>query len=328
MKETKKLEATFGANKPMKKISKRGANVFYWVMFALPLAQFLICYVAVNFNSILLAFQTTEKVVIDGVQTYVTDWADPIFGTFEYFFTVEMQKAAWKVGIPNSLKYFVFSVIITIPLGLIFSFYIFKKYPLGEVFRVFLFLPSVICSLVLAIFYEYIVDVSIPQLVQMITGTTRKTEGMLSRGETAFNALIFFNFWFTFGPSTLVYLNAMSQVDTAIIEAAELDGATGIKQFWYVVLPLIYSSITSYLIICVAQVAINQMSVHAFYGSDVATQMGVTSIGYNLFVKIAEGDAQLNYPIAAAGGIFFTLIVAPVTLVLRWALEKFGPSEE
>ena len=40
---------------------KRNGNVFFWVMLALPLLQFAIFYVGVNFNSILLAFKSYEN---------------------------------------------------------------------------------------------------------------------------------------------------------------------------------------------------------------------------------------------------------------------------
>ena len=33
-------------------------------------------------------------------------------------------------------------------------------------------------------------------------------------------------------------------------------------------------------------------------------------------------------PDAAAGGLLFTLVAAPVTLLARWLLEKFGPNVE
>ena len=37
---------------------------------------------------------------------------------------------------------------------------------------------------------------------------------------------------------------------------------------------------------------------------------------------------EMVYPMLSAGGLVMTLIVAPLTLLLKWALEKFGPSED
>ena len=303
------------------KISNKGANVFYWVMFAIPLLQFIIFYIIVNFNSILLAFQQIVPRKQDGVTYYVSSFVG--FDTIKKFLTVELVSESFKIAIKNSLVYFVFSVAVIIPCGLIFSYYIYKKYPFAEIFRTFLFLPSVICVLILVIFYQYLVDLSIPELVKKVTG--KRPSGLLTNTDTAFVTLVVFNFLFSFGPSTLVYLNAMTQIDPSVVEAAELDGAVGIKQFWLVVFPLIFPSITSYIIISIAHVAINQLAGHAFYETG-AGNYKVQTIGYNLFVKVLGSQAELNYPMAAAGGIFFTLIIAPLTLGARWLFEKFGPS--
>ncbi len=312
---------------PKRRLSpmKRGANVFYWVMIALPLLQFLIFYIGVNFNSILLAFQEVKGVVrADGTVEYVNSFVG--LDTFKRYIQSELCSQSYRIAIRNSLIYMAFSMIVVMPLGLLFSFYIYKKYRFASLYRVFLFLPSVICSLILVIFYQYLADQTVPQILTNVTG--EKVTGLLSTGSTAFVTLVFFNFWFSFGPSSLVYVNAMSQLSPSVIEAAELDGATGLKQFWHVVLPGIFPSITSYIIICVAQVAVNQLNVYAFFTRDNAGNYGVQTIGYKLFQMVADDHTGETFPMAAAGGILFTLIVAPLTILLRWALEKFGPKED
>ena len=179
-------------------------------MFAVPLLQFVIFYLVVNFNSILLAFQQIVPNRVDGVVFYESSFVG--FQTIKKFFTVELVSESFLVAIKNSLVYFVFSIAVIIPCGLIFSYYIYKKYPFAETFRTFLFLPSVICVLILVIFYQYLVDLSIPEIVQKITG--KRPRGLLTNTDTAFVTLVVFNFLFSFGPSTLVYLNAMTQIKT------------------------------------------------------------------------------------------------------------------
>lgn len=302
--------------KQLSKSMGKGARTFYIVMFALPLLQFLIFYVAVNFNSILLAFKSIYKVNENGHIYYVTKFVG--FDTFKKFIVTELNSQLYQVAIKNSLIYLAFSIVIVIPLGLIFSFYVYKKMPCSGLFRTFLFMPSVICSLVLVIFYQYMSDFCIPEMFGV--------QALLSTKKTAFAAIVFFNFWFSFGPASLVYVNAMTQIEPSSIEAAELDGAVGIKQFWYIVLPAIFSSISSYIIICIAQIATNQLSGYSFF-REAADNYGVQTIGYNLFVLASTGELE-KYPTAAAGGVLFTLIIAPLTMIIRTLLNKFGPSEE
>ena len=318
-----KTHSAITKNKPVKpkKLSSKGGRIFYWVMFALPLLQFAIFYIGVNLNSILLAFKQT--VIVDDGTTikYVSSFV--WFDTFKRFIDIELTSSYYAVAIKNSLIYFGVSVVIVIPLGLLLSFYVYKKYPLSEVFRTFLFMPSVICSLVLVIFYQYITGSVITDIIKEITGESRSA--LLSDINTAYPTLVVFNFLFSFGPATLIYVNAMSQIDPSVIEAAELDGAVGMRQFTKVVLPQIFPSITSYIVICIAQFAVNQLSGYSFY-KEGASEYECQTIGYMLFTKVLN-NAEENYPIASAGGILFTLIVAPVTIGIKTLLEKFGPSE-
>lgn len=313
-----------------KKKSKmgKGSKVFYWAMFSLPLLQFIIFYIGVNFNSILMAFQNIyiERDTVNGGVKYVTEFAG--LDTFKRFFTVELAGATGKfaTAIPNSLIYLAFSVVVVIPLGLIFSYYVYKNYKFSGMYKIFLFLPSVICSLILVIFYSGIVDQAYPALMQLLTGV--RPEGLLASDKTAFYAVAFFSFFFAFGPSVLIYVNAMSQISPEVIESAELDGATGMNQFIRIVLPMIFPSIVSYIVISFAQVAVNQLNAFSFYGS-AAGNMKADTIGYVLFNYVADtAQSSQAYSIASAGGILFTLVVAPVTLLIKWALEKYGPSED
>lgn len=306
----------------------KGSKVFYWSMFSLPLIQFLIFYVGVNFNSILMAFQDIyiERDYANNGVKYVTKFVG--LDTFKRFISVDLVGATGKFAsaIPNSLVYLAFSVVVVIPLGLIFSYYVYKNYKLSGTYKVFLFLPSVICSLILVIFYSGLADQVYPAVAEMITGV--RPQGLLTNDKTAFYAVAFFSFFFAFGPSVLIYVNAMSQISPEVIESAELDGAVGLNQFTRIVLPMIFPSIVSYIVISFAQVAVNQLNAFSFYGSS-AGDNRADSIGYVLFNYVADtAQSSQAYAIASAGGILFTLIVAPVTLLIKWALEKYGPSED
>ena len=39
-------------------------------------------------------------------------------------------------------------------------------------------------------------------------------------------------------------------------------------------------------------------------------------------------DNQMGYPLLAAGGFLMTLLIAPLTNLLKYLLEKYGPGED
>ena len=298
--------------------------VFCTVMLALPVLQFCIFYIGVNFNSILLAFQDIK---IEGTKETIT-WTFANFGLDRMFVGLKLNQVFRMVGM--SVLTWGINIGFNVPLGLLFSFYISKKLPLSKVFRVVLYLPSILSAVVMATIYMQFVDMALPSfLTEMLNIKTDLSlgDGLTAVPETRFLTIVFFNIFIGFGVSVLMYSNAMSGVDTAMIEAAHLDGATGIKEFWYIVMPQVYSTLAVFLYTSVATIFTNQMNLYVFYrgGADPSIQ----TLGYYLFSKTqaAQGVGS-EYPPLAAIGIVLTLIAIPLTMGVKQLLEKLGPKEE
>lgn len=92
---------------------------FIVLMLLLPVAQFLVFWLYVNFNSILMAFRLEQG----GEYVYT-------FHNFNRFF-VELKAAGGTMWtqIKNSLSFFPVSVCVTLPLSFVFSYFLYKKVP-------------------------------------------------------------------------------------------------------------------------------------------------------------------------------------------------------
>ena len=134
-------------------IGQKSANVFFYTMVAIPILQFIIFYIIVNFNSILLAFKQYEVLPGEG---YATKWA--YFSNFQAIFSEWASTEYIRNTLPNALKYFAANVLIVMPLTLLFAYYVYKKFCGHEFFKVMLFLPSVICNMVIVLFYRDFVE--------------------------------------------------------------------------------------------------------------------------------------------------------------------------
>ena len=69
----------------------------------------------------------------------------------------------------------------------------------------------------------------------------------------------------------------------------------------------------------------NQMNLFTFF--DEYADPSLYTFGYYLFrgVKLAE---YKDYPYLSAMGLLLTAVAVPLTLFVRWALTKFGPSKD
>ena len=73
---------------------KQRRTVFYTLMFALPILQFLLFYLYVNFNSIIMAFQKKVEIEPIGYETSFT-W-EHVKNAFKFFGEEECWKMFWN----------------------------------------------------------------------------------------------------------------------------------------------------------------------------------------------------------------------------------------
>lgn len=121
----------------------------------------------------------------------------------------------------------------------------------------------------------------------------------------------------------------MDSIEPSLTEAARIDGATPFKEFWYVVLPMTFSTISVFLVTGVASIFMNQMFLFSFYGW--APPADLDTFGYYFFRKTSEAttynDKQALCTLSALGLIFSAMAI-PLTFGVRYLLNRYGPKED
>ena len=152
--------------------------IFYICIIALPIIQFCIFYIGVNLNSILLAFKKFD------VETggYVFDG----FSNFKKIFSDWNNTPILKVALKNSLILYVVTLL-CMCISTLFSYYIFKKRTFAGLYKIVLFLPNIISSLILALIYMYFTERAVPEFV---AGFGQTISGLLSNSKTSFPTIL------------------------------------------------------------------------------------------------------------------------------------------
>lgn len=310
-----KIHQSYRKNRPQKitRISskKKKEKIFFWCLVAYPLLQFLVFYVIVNINSILLSFKKFD------VETATFKYVG--FDNFIAFINDITNDYGMITALSNSVKLYLLTLIIALPLNLIFSFFLYKKIPGAGGFRVVLFLPQIISALVVSLMFRYFVENALASLIG---------QNLLQTKSTGFNTIIFFTIWASFGTQILIYTSSMSKISKDLIEFGELEGMSLLQEFWYITLPSIFPTITIFLVIGVAGLFTSQAGLYNFYGP--SARQDLQTLGYVFFVKVIRNNESSfsQYPYAAAAGLLFTMVAAPITLLVKYLLEKYGPSED
>ena len=215
---------------------KTKKTLFIISILAIPLISFAIFYLYINASSFVMAF---NEIDLAGKWTYVG------FDNFKNFFDQVLNNGMIGVYIKNSLTYYWVSLIISMPLYLIFSFYCFKKFLGHRLFLIIVMLPQIIATFLFALMYKRFVE-SLPEIMGLYG--YKNFPQLIGDERYAFGNNIFFSIWMSFGTSCLVYSNAMNGIDNEIIESSMIDGANNFRQFISIILPLIWPTLTTFIV--------------------------------------------------------------------------------
>ncbi len=297
--------------------------LFYCAIIFLPVLQFAVLYVGVNLNSILLAFAKHETLPEGG---YVTHYFAAGFDNFK----VAWNRIAEINGaemLRNSLLMIACDLFISLPLAVLFSFYIYKNYFGSKVFKVALFVPQIISVMVFSVLYKYLTNDVVSKLTGIEGGWLNNADQWVS-----LITVLFYNVWISFGVNVIMITGSMSSINPSLVEACHLDGANTFQEFWHVTLPLIWPTFTTFVVVSLTGVFVNQLNLYSLF-SNTASPM-ISSFGYQLFLegqsaglnKPGGGAFQLDFYALSALGLSFTVILLPIVLGTRYLMRKFGPS--
>ena len=295
----------------VKRKGDRGEALFYAAIVAFPLLQILVFYFYVNFNSILLCFKDW------GASEKTPHWVG-----FENF------KDLWKDvennilidAFKNSILVWIFVSGLGTFLSILFSYYIFKKWATGKMFKFFLFLPSVVPSLLFVIIYRFFMDEALPGYMLDVFG--KKMQGGLFSGpyDTIMPVVIFFNVWVCFGSQVLIYTGAMDQITPDILEAGKIDGVSSTQEFFKIVIPMILPTVSTFVVASVATIFTNQAGLYAFGGDKYTSEN--STLGSYLYTLVDDAGVYDTYGYASALGVVCTCIAIPLTMGVRKLLNR------
>lgn len=298
----------------MKRKKNWAETIFIVVMLFFPMLLFLVFYVGVNFNSIIMAFQHYR---IDGSAR----WAG--LSNFSSFLNnIFSTGGLLAICLKNSLKMYAINLVICMPLYIIFSYIIFKKIRLVGFARFSMLLPAILSVMIYSLVFKMLAGVPLQNVMKQI-GLTH-FPNILNDQKYAFGATLFYMIWTSFGGSLIIYTNAMNGIDPEIFESAKIDGVDNMfTELYRIILPLIFPTLITFLVLGFAGILTAAGPLVTFFRYNAPAYL--YNMGYYYTVQVFNALNETGYPELAAGGLIMTAIVAPLTLLLKYFLERVNP---
>ncbi|MDN3029303.1 sugar ABC transporter permease [Streptomyces sp. S.PB5] len=134
----------------------------------------------------------------------------------------------------------IFFSFVPVVLGLIVASLIHRvtRGPLGTVARTVLFLPQVIPLVAAGIAWSWVLSTTgmVNQVLNAV-GLDRYSRAWLGEFDTALPAVGVIGAWVLLGLCTILLVTGMSKIDPTLYEAARIDGAGSVREFFAVTLP-------------------------------------------------------------------------------------------
>lgn len=222
-------------------------------------------------------------------------------------------------AIKNSVIYAIlltgFQTILGLPLAVVLN----KKLKSRNLLRAVFFFPAVFSSLIIGYLWSFIMSSSDFGLINNLLHQLGIGTLNFFTADRALYSVIFTQIWQWTGWAMVIYLANLQSISPDLYEAADIDGATGIKKFFYVTLPLMCPSVK----IIVVTGLIGGMKVFDIIysmtsgGPGNATQTVMT-------VMMKKGISDGFYSTGAAFGVCFFIIVLVISGVVTKLMGKWS----
>ena len=291
--------------------------IFIAELIIIPVINFIIFWVYVNFDTILLTFKRfdvpTASYVWRGFDGYISVFKSMILGGDPGEFNAFV----------NSFRAILINVII-LPVTFVISYSFYKKIRFRKFFQVVFFLPNIISLVVLCMMVRHMFSSDfgpIALVIEKITG--HPTDWLGYNSDKMWGIITVFCIWAGLGGNTIILCGAMQRIPEDIIEAARLDGIGFLREAWSIVLPLVMPTVGVFMI----GVMTSPLS-FTLQPMLIAVNPGIDNkfmtIGWYIFTSVDTGGSG-NMIQAATIGMMFSMLLLPVIIAVRIIVKKFTP---
>lgn len=258
--------------------------------------------------------------LISGIGLSFTNWdgyneAKSFVGLANYkqMFT----DANFKQIVVNTFIYGIGSTVIQQILGLALALLLNAKIKGRTLMRAIIYLPALVAPVIMGIMYYFVFQYQQGALNALLAAVGMSKVAWFNNAGFSVAIIVIVNSIQFVGVSMIIYLAGLQTMDQEVVEAAEVDGASGWKKFWNITLPMLAPSFTTSVVLnLIGGLKLYDMvKVLTGGGPGYSTNSISTYIGTVYFDNQAAGYAS-------AIGVFLFFLIAIVTWLVNKGLAK------
>lgn len=296
----------------MPRALRKGKYLFCFCMVFLQVVGFLVMYIGVNGQSILLAFQRVVGIDDNGFE--IVEWSMKNFTEALSLFAGG-EKAEMRIAFRNTAFYFIAIYFVMNPTSFVLSYFFYKKLPGSKFFRVAIYLPNIISGVaIVSMFKSFIApDGPISELLYNMFGY--EMPSLLRNETTATPTILAYSLFFGIQVNLLLFQGAFNRIPQEILDAAQLDGVTGFQELTKIMIPIMWPTLSTILLLGMTNIFGATGPILLFTGGMYET----TTFNYWIYDQV---KVQGSYNLPSAMGLMVTAVNLPLVLIFRYLANK------
>lgn len=246
----------------------------------------------------------------------VLDW-DLFSGSKEFIGLKNYRKLfesdAFWVAFKNNLWYISISLFFQVGISLVIAAILenMRMKKLSAVYRTTFFIPSLISLTVIGLLFTFVFEPQgILNTFLRSVGLDSLARGWLGDEKTAIFSVVAVSQWKSIGYTIMLLIVAIQRIPQEIIEAATLDGASRLKSFFHITIPMIKDTILTVMIITTSGgfLVFNEIYIITNGGPYGSSEVLSTILYKNAFVHGKIGYASAIGNVILLFSVIFALI--------------------
>ena len=161
-------------------------------------------------------------------------------GLENYVKALSDRRFIQSIGI--TLKYTAVEVPLQMIIGVLLSAILAKNTRVNKLFRGIYFLPVVASAVTVGVTWQLVMHSNVGIFTYWLKLLGASDANLLNNTRTALYVVVFVAIWKTFGISAIILVSAIQNIPDSLFEAAAMDGAGTVRQFFSITLPSIMPS--------------------------------------------------------------------------------------
>lgn len=235
-----------------------------------------------------------------GIDNYIAIVQDPVF-----------LQATW-----NTIVYTFWTVPVSMAIALVVAVALNQGLRLQKWYRTAFFLPHVTATVAIAMVWLLIFNPQQGLLNGMLSVFGIPGQAWLANPDLALGSVVVVGAWHGIGIKMLIYIAALQNIDESLYEAASVDGASVVRKFFAITLPMLKPA--TFFVLVISIIGAFQVFDQIYVLTDGGPANSTTMMTYEIY-RSAFQEFQMGMASAQSVVLFAFLLV--MTLISRRATQ-------